>query len=88
LLTYYNYTSKISLNKAIWLSYEAKRRAESAPGVGKGTDMCVIDNCGINRVSEEVLKTLDKMYEEKDKKDREWLDSLPNILPQDKESKG
>jgi hypothetical protein len=88
-LTSYGFTSRFPLNTALWIAYEAKRRAERAPGVGKGTDMCIIDEAkGVSFVSEETMKVLNSLYEDKDKKEREWLDKLPSILPQDKESTG
>jgi hypothetical protein len=87
-LTSYGYTHRAPLNKALWIAYEAKRRAERAPGVGKGTDMCIVDEeKGVTFVSEDTLQTLNSLYEDKDKKEKEWLDKLPNILQQDKESK-
>lgn len=86
-LTSYNHTGRVPLNQALWIAYEAKRRAESAPGVGKGTDMCIVDANSIHIISEDILQKLSMMYEEKDKKDKEWLQKLPSILPLEKESK-
>jgi hypothetical protein len=57
------YTSKLPFKQALYLAYKAKRRAESAPGVGdKFTDIYVISrNCKV--VSEATINKLRQIYE-------------------------
>jgi hypothetical protein len=58
-----DYTSKVLLNEALYITYEAKVRAQKAPGVGNVTDMWVITNKGISKVSDETLMDLQRIYE-------------------------
>jgi len=60
-----NYTCLVPLKEAAYLVYESKRRAESAPGVGRDTDMCVITKDGITTLSEETMRSLNEIYEKK-----------------------
>lgn len=54
------YTIKMDLNEATYLAYEAKRKAEIAPGVGKETDISIIKNENIEQVSKEKIKNKEK----------------------------
>ncbi|MBI4295459.1 MAG: hypothetical protein HY669_04760 [Chloroflexi bacterium] len=57
------YSPKVSLNRAVFLAYQAKRDSELAPGVGdRFTDMAVIDESGIHFVHEETLEVLREAY--------------------------
>ena len=58
-----NYNPDISFKEALFLAYEAKRLAERAPGVGKKTDIWIINENGIKDVSPIVLKELEEIYE-------------------------
>jgi len=84
LFTSYNYTDKLPLNLAIWVVYEAKRRAEKAPGVGKGTDMCVIGS-EVTYLPKEVLSQLEEMFAQKEKQDKVWLENIPQFTVEGKE---
>ena len=79
LFTSYDYTNRFPLNLAIWVAYEAKRRAERAPGVGKETDICILDNKGMHHLSEEVLTRLNEAYEQKERQGKDWLEGLPDF---------
>ena len=63
-LTEADYSSGISINRAIWLAYVAKRRSERAPGVGsRFTDILTIEpRNGINFLSDASLDHLDSVY--------------------------
>jgi 20S proteasome alpha/beta subunit len=50
-------------HETVFRAYAAKRRAEVAPGVGRDTDMAVISDAGIHRLTEEELGQLQEMYE-------------------------
>lgn len=56
------------LGKALYIVYEGKRLAEKAPGVGKKTDIAIIDrDNGITLVPESTIKYLSKIFDEKTK---------------------
>jgi hypothetical protein len=64
-LIFNNYHVKMGLAMSVYLVYEAKRRAEAAPGVGKQyTDLAIISN-RIRYLTEEELDQLDKVYQVK-----------------------
>ena len=64
-LIFNNYNTALSLNKAIYLVYEAKRRSESAPGVGREyTDLAII-NKDIYYLNESELAQLEGIYNAK-----------------------
>lgn len=63
-LTEVNYRASLSLNEALWITYEAKRRSERAPGVGsKFTDVVIIDDSGIEHLGETTIKQLENVHE-------------------------
>lgn len=61
----YKYTPNFAFKKALYISYEAKKRAEIAAGVGKSTDIAIVDENGIVDVPENVIKELQNIYEKK-----------------------
>lgn len=63
-----NYSIDLPLNIATYVVYEAKKYAECAPGVGKQTELVIINESGIYIVKEELMQTLDNIYESKIKK--------------------
>lgn len=63
----HDFTPSMDLKKALYVTYEAKKNAERAPGVGTITDMGIIDEGKIKILSEDELNTLDKIYNEKKK---------------------
>ena len=60
-----NYSCALPLKRAIFSVYEAKRWAENAPGVGKATDMCVVDKQKVTILSAELIEQLEAIYEKK-----------------------
>jgi hypothetical protein len=53
------------INMAVFLTYEAKRKAEVAQGVGEATDIGIINDKRIKMLSEEEKKKLDQIYNKK-----------------------
>jgi len=51
------------LNETVYAVYEGKRIAENSPGVGKATDMMVLDETGLKILSELDLNILKEIYE-------------------------
>jgi len=56
------YTSKMSLREVLYLVYEAKKRSEVAPGVGKYTDMITVSN-DVHDLTDNEIGELDKIRE-------------------------
>jgi hypothetical protein len=53
-----------NIDETIFSVYASKRRAEVAPGVGRETDMAIIDENGVHDVGQPVLTDLEKLYQE------------------------
>lgn len=52
------------LNKTIFCTFAAKKRAEVAPGVGRDTDLFVITDSGIKELSRDEINILEEIYQE------------------------
>jgi 20S proteasome alpha/beta subunit len=52
------------LHETVFNVYASKRRAEAAPGVGRETDVVIIQANAITRVEQPVLQQLDTLYQE------------------------
>lgn len=77
-----NYNIGLDLNRATYLTYEAKRRSESAPGVGRDyTDIAIIDVAGIHYLDQSQLNQLKEIYDTKVRSERpKEVDELINKL--------
>jgi 20S proteasome alpha/beta subunit len=53
--------------RALLLTYSAKRRAESAPGIGQATDMFAIYGTGAVMIADNIVQRVRKIYEAKEK---------------------
>lgn len=54
------------MKDALYIAFEAKKRAELAGGVGQMTDIMIIDEGGIHRVAEGAIRILDEIYNDKE----------------------
>jgi len=61
----HDFTPSMDLKKAVYVTYEAKKNAENAPGVGVATDIGIITEAKIKILSADELNILDKIYIEK-----------------------
>jgi len=62
-----NYSPKLPYKQALYAMYEAKKRAECAPGVGKNyTDIAVVDKGGYKIVSYDTIKTLSDIFDKRE----------------------
>jgi len=60
-----HYSPKVSVKQAVFLTYQAKRDAEVAPGVGANfTDVATLDEKGCHFLDQDVLAVLSSIYEE------------------------
>ena len=64
-LTEANYSPTITMNRALWLCYVAKKRSERAPGVGKTyTDVLTIDfENGLRILDDKSVSELEAIYQ-------------------------
>jgi 20S proteasome alpha/beta subunit len=53
-----------ALRETVFNVYASKRRAEAAPGVGRETDVVIIQDNAVMRVEQSVLQRLDTLYQE------------------------
>jgi len=65
---YRKYAVTFPLKKALYIIFEAKKRAEMAGGVGVTTDIAIIDDEGVKYLSEETIEQLSNIYEEMEEK--------------------
>ncbi len=75
----YGYVDTFGSNTALYVAYDAKRKAERAPGVGRETDIRIVDSKGIHEISAESATELEKIYLGKASSDSKWLGSLPDF---------
>jgi hypothetical protein len=64
---WYKYQSAMPLNDAIYIAFEAKKKAEVAGGVGQATDMITIDSDGIEILKQETIERLEEIYRERER---------------------
>jgi hypothetical protein len=60
----FGHSTSEGLTETVFRAYAAKRRAEVAPGVGRETDMLVVNAEGINRLAPDTLAELEALYTE------------------------
>lgn len=73
------YNSNLDLGKAVWIAFEAKKRSEAAEGVGKNTDIYVVSEKGTQRIAEETIEELERLYKEMIAEEKEERQKLLNI---------
>ncbi len=74
--TYNRYSSSMSLEESLLISYLAKKDAESAPGVGKETVIRVLNGEKNFNISEDKIKILDSAYENRKEVNIEMIRNL------------
>jgi hypothetical protein len=65
---WYRYSRIFPLNEALYIAFEAKKKAEMAGGVGQSTDILIIDSDGINKVSPDTVTALEEIYHDREAK--------------------
>lgn len=83
-----NYSIDMPLWKALYIIFEAKKYAESAPGVGTFTDAVVVGKEGVYILKEEHIHKLKELYDEKQKTYTELLSKLFETYKEDLTSIG
>lgn len=59
---FYGFTLALPLAEALQIGFEAKKRAEMAGGVGKQTDIWIIEKGGVYAVTPETIKQLEESH--------------------------
>lgn len=67
------YFSGTNFAMALSLAHSAKKRAEIAPGVGKSTDMFIVNRLGCAPVAPELFSVVEGSYQEYEKRHAELL---------------
>lgn len=65
---WYKYSSTFPLNEALYIGFEAKKRAEMTGGVGRSTDILIIDEYGIKEICPESVNLLEEIYHDREQK--------------------
>ncbi|MDA2912955.1 hypothetical protein MYX77_03165 [Acidobacteriia bacterium AH_259_A11_L15] len=63
---WYGYHAGIPLKEALYIAFEAKKKAEMAGGVGQFTDALFIDKKGIHLIEQETVEKLLEVYSERE----------------------
>ncbi len=63
---WYRYSRLFSLNDALYIAFEAKKKAEMAGGVGSSTDILIIDKRGALEVAAETIENLEAIYNDRE----------------------
>ena len=63
---WYRYMRELSRNEALYIAFEAKKKAELAGGVGQSTDVLIINVDGIRKVEESTVQDLEEIYESRE----------------------
>jgi len=76
-----DYTTSWPLKRALYFVYEAKRRAEKAPGVGqKFTDIVTVSEGRWNMLTERELKQLNTIFQKKNELQVDVQKSLESLI--------
>ena len=65
---WYKYSSAFPLTEALYIGFEAKKRSEMAGGVGRSTDILIIDENGIKEICPESVNLLEEIYHDREQK--------------------
>jgi len=59
---FYGFSPKMSVQNALSIAFEAKKRAEMAGGVGRELDAWIIEKTGIFKISDKTIKELEEHH--------------------------
>ena len=63
---WYKYTPTVPLSDALYIAFEAKKKAEAAGGVGQATDMTIVSKDAVELVEQETIAKLEEVYHERE----------------------
>lgn len=67
---WYRYSTNISLQDAVYIVFEAKKKAEMAGGVGQITDMLVMDKKDCRIIKSKIINGLEETYNERESRQK------------------
>lgn len=73
--------STTDIKMAIYFTYEAKKNAESAPGVGQDIDMAIIREKGYEAIKPEQISLLEEIYDSRRIRQTEEFNKAIDSLP-------
>jgi len=73
--------STTNIKMAIYFTYEAKKNAESAPGVGQHTDMAIIREKGYQAIKPDQISLLEEIYDSRRIRQTEEFKKAVDSLP-------
>jgi len=77
----FSHSSRRTLAETVFAVYASKKRAEAAPGVGKDTDLAIISQNGVRRLTQIELAELEKAFQNYVKPvSKETLDQVSDLL--------
>ena len=59
---WYEFASSLSVNEALYIAFEAKKKAETAGDVGKTTDAWLVDKGGTYEIRRQTIEKLEEIY--------------------------
>lgn len=68
MFAWYRYSKAFPLNDALFIAFEAKKKAEMAGGVGQSTDIVIIDSQGMKQLNAETIDALEEIYNDRERK--------------------
>lgn len=74
------YTGLMPTSEAAYLVYEAKRRAERAPGVGPSTDMCILGKGSYIEIPAGVITRLEAIYDLRVQSDKSKNEEIKGLI--------
>ncbi|MBI3538269.1 MAG: hypothetical protein HY070_12025 [Chloroflexi bacterium] len=63
---WYRYSDTFPLVEALFIAFEAKKRSEMAGGVGRSTDIVIIDKKGLNQVTADTIDAMEEIHNERE----------------------
>lgn len=66
MFAWYKYSSAFPLTEALYIGFEAKKRAEMAGGVGRSTDILLIDENSVKEISPDLVNILEEIYHDRE----------------------
>lgn len=70
IFAWYRYSIDVPLQEALYIAFEAKKKAEMAGGVGAITDLCVIDKQACKAVKSQTVEQLGEIYNEREQRQK------------------
>ncbi len=84
----FRHATSQDLHRTVFRAYAAKRQAEVAPGVGRETDLLVVDEAGVFRLGHRTLEQLERLFAEYTRSTGRRFDARLETVELDREAIG